>query len=135
MPCRPMWLRDFVRENPPVSKVHIEAGTWPDYDKWTGVYFRQWSGSENKRRAADEIRRVSDRYQDIAGRLEAVPESSVQRKLQSALDHILQAEASDNLYHEDWLSKLHEETALAHRDLNDVTAIYSVAGLGGGTSG
>lgn len=111
---RPVFVHDHLAQHNPVGEVVVEPGAWNT--GWhDGAGFTQWTGSLAQREALARIVEVS-------ARLHAAIESAsppVRPRLEEALERVLRAETSCNLYWgEAWVPR-------CHADLDDATRLLN----------
>lgn len=117
---RPTSVSEFVANNPPVDTVDIRTGAWNIGTKG-GFNFSQWDGSSSQKRAVEEIWELSRAYHKLAQEYSNSRDARIKQKLDKARHYLLRAETSCYLYWGDaWIPKLYEETAMAHRLLDEI---------------
>lgn len=114
---RPRFISEHLAAHPPRGEVRVSPGAWN-----TGLHdgrdFTQWTGSVPQREAIERIFEVSHRLHEAAELADALDPPG----LEAALQHLLRAQTSCNLYWGDtWVSRCHTDLDAATTLLRSAT--------------
>jgi alpha-amylase/alpha-mannosidase (GH57 family) len=119
MAIRPTSIEEFAAANPPRDTAQVQTGAW-NVGTTSGYDFSQWAGSSTQREALEEVWTLRRLFEEVAG---ALKDDGRKLKLEQAKEAILKAETSCYLFWGDaWIPKLHEQTNVARRILDEIRA-------------
>lgn len=123
-PIRPMFIHEYLRDNPVVGEVHVRTGAWNT--GWHhGRDFRQWTGSQEQQDALQRVAALSAAIHAVRRRLAGAGShaAALEHDIEDAMWHLLRAETSCNFYWgEAWVGRCDDDLNAAAASLDRVSA-------------